>query len=40
MGAVGDNVIDNIRDTFVVEMNQDLERNAKTRPGWNRENLR
>ena len=28
VGAVGDDIVDNIRDTFVVEMNQNLERNA------------
>ena len=28
VGAVGDDVVDNIRDTFVVEMNQNLQRNA------------
>ena len=33
VGAVGDDVVDNIRDTFVVEMNQDLQRKCKTRPG-------
>ena len=26
VGPVGDDVVDDIRDTFVVEMNQDLQR--------------
>ena len=36
VGPVGDDVVDDIRDTFVVEMNQDLQRKCKTRPGWNK----
>ena len=27
--AMGDNVIDNIRDAFVIEVNQDLQRNFR-----------
>ena len=34
VGPVCDDVIDNIRDTFVIEMNQDLQRKCKMRPAW------
>ena len=39
VGAVGDNVIDNIRDAFVIEVNQDLQRNGRDKGVVQLENL-